>query len=132
MSELHIIRVSLMRILYFLTFITLVTWWPRLFSHDGTWDPLTGVGISFYAVASILALVGIAYPIQMIPLLLIQLLYKATWVLFVGLPITSSGAESAFAEELMIANSVGVVIDLLVIPWFFVFKKYFGLPKLKP
>ncbi len=132
MSELHIVRSTIMRVVYFLTFVGLVGWWPALFAHTGNWSPMEGVGISFYAVLSLLALVGVVYPIQMIPLMLAQLLYKSTWVLFVGLPILSTGVESSRTDEFMMANSVGMVIDVIAIPWIFLFKKYFGRPKLRP
>jgi hypothetical protein len=90
-------------------------------------EPFYAVAISFWLALSVMAIIGIIYPVKMLPLLLLQLLYKSFWLTAVGIPLWSLG-NLGNAEELFMANAIGVVLDVLVIPWVFVAKKYFTKP----
>lgn len=75
-------RLYVMRLLYLLNFVLLGSdVWPRLITHEGTWDPLPGVAFSFWAALSALSGLGLRYPLKMVPLLLLQLLYKWIWLI---------------------------------------------------
>jgi hypothetical protein len=60
----------------------------------------------------------------MLPVLLMQLLYKLIWLLAVGYPLLQAGPLDDYASSMMDAMRFGVVLDLIVIPWLFVFKAY--------
>jgi len=49
----------------------------------------------------------------MLPLLLLQLYYKSVWLIAVALPLWSSGRPPELTKTFVI----GVVGDLIVIPW---------------
>lgn len=119
------LRLYLMRGLYFLTFIGLVfdNWSTILFPTDQM-DTLTGVAISFWASYSLLMGMGIRYPIKMLPLLFLQLLYKSAWIIGTYLPATRTGALNEDLTSFFWICVVAIVLDLLVIPWKFVFRNY--------
>lgn len=115
------VRLVVLRVVYALNFVGLgVIVWPDLLTHTGSWDPFHGVAFSFWGALSLLMGVGIRYPLRMLPILVIQLLYKSIWLLAVWLPMWSAGQPVALTEQMV----MGAVVDLLVIPWPYVFATY--------
>lgn len=121
MTEVSTFRLYLMRLLYLLNFVMLgLQVWPVMINHVGAWDPVRGVAFIFWAALSALAGLGLRYPLKMVPLLLLQLLYKSIWVIAVALPLWS-----AFRSiELTKVMAYGAVVDLIVIPWPYVLANY--------
>ena len=107
-------RLYLMRLFYLLNFVLLgLQVWPELINHAGAWDPVKGVAFSFWAALSALSVLGLRYPLKMVPLLLLQLLYKSIWVIAVALPLWSTFRSL----ELTKIMGLGAVVDLIIIPW---------------
>jgi hypothetical protein len=120
-EQLSLFRLYLLRGMYLLNCVLLGSdVWPRIISHQGAWDPLPGVAFSFWAALSALSALGVPYPIAMLPLLFLQLFYKAVWLLAVGLPLQFAGP----AQEMSIVFGVGLLFDLIVIPWPYVWTRY--------
>jgi len=115
----------LMRILFVLTFLFLGRdAWTEIFSHIGQWKPLDGVAYSFWAAYSTIMILGLRQPLKMIPLLLLQFSYKLIWLIAVAVPLYKSNNFDE-AKELTIIFMIGVVLDILIIPWKYVFRNYF-------
>jgi hypothetical protein len=129
-EEVSLLRLYLMRTLYLLNFVMLAaSVWPGLINHGGRpWDPVRGVAVSCWAALSTLSVLGIRYPLKMVPLLLFQLFYKAVWVVAIGLPMKSAGLLDPVAAELFSVCSKGLVVDLIVIPWPYVIAHYVRAP----
>ena len=103
--------------------------WTEIFTHKGLWEPLPGVAFSFWAAFTALAILGLLHPLKMIPLLLVQFSYKLIWLIIVAFPLWSANQlTGSSAQGLTEANSIGIVIDLLVIPWSYVLKNYILKP----
>src|SRR5437588_12794399 len=77
---------------------------------------------------SLLAVLGIRYPLKMLPLLFFEFLWKALWVLQWGLPPLLAQQLSPEAQETLTSCLVGVVLVPLVMPWRYVFKQYLKAP----
>lgn len=120
------IRLIALRAYFLLTFVGMApSSLHYLATFEGPWDPYDGVVFSFWAALALLSGVGVFRPVQMIPLLLLKLLYKTLWLGFVGLPLYLQGTLSAAASELAFANGAGVVLSLLIIPWSYVLSRHF-------
>jgi hypothetical protein len=65
----------------------------------------------------------------MLPLLFIQLTYKTIWLLAVGLQLWLAGKIDPVAADLVRACAMGAIIDLIVIPWPYVWSNYISKPK---
>jgi hypothetical protein len=116
-----LLRLYLLRALYLLNFVLLgLDVWPAIVSEGGTWDPVRGVAFSFWGALSALSVLGLRYPLQMLPMLLLQFLYKAIWLLAIAVP-QWDGVRSL---DLTNAMLFGLLIDLIVIPWPYVFRNY--------
>jgi len=120
-EEVSTFRLYLMRSAYLLNFVGLgSSVWPGLVNHEGAWDPLHGVAFSFWAAFAALMGLGIRYPLQMLPLLLLQLFYKAVWLIVVALPLRSAGQSTELTKTFVI----GAVACLVVVPWPYVLANY--------
>lgn len=120
-DSISLFRLYLLRALYLLNFGLLgLDIWPSILSEGGSWEPVRGVAFSFWGALSLLSAFGLRYPLQMIPVLLMQFLYKVIWLLAIALPQWNS------VRSLELTNSmlIGLIIDLVVIPWPYVFRNY--------
>ena len=124
-EQVSIFRLYLMRLLYLLNFVMLgLQVWPTIINHVGAWEPVKGVAFSFWAALSALSVLGLRYPLKMVPLLLLQMLYKSIWVIAVALPLWSTFRSI----ELTRTMGMGAVVDLFVIPWPYVITNYMKKP----
>ncbi len=124
-------RIYLLRF-YYVVIIALLGFqvWNEIFTHEGLWQPLPAVAYSFWAAFSALAILGLIHPLKMIPLLLVQFSYKLIWLIIAAYPLWSANQlTGSSAQCLFQANSMGVIIDLLVIPWPYVLKNFISKPK---
>src|SRR5476651_2624137 len=124
MTEVSLFRLYLMRALYLLIVVGLAfDIWPQFIQHA---KPLTlwhGVGISLLTALSVLAVLGLRYPLKMLPLLFFELVWKAIWLIAIALPLWSAGHMDADTASTVQDCLVGVVF-LIVIPWPYVVANY--------
>jgi len=124
-EDISTFRLSLMRFLYLLNLVGLgFSVWPGLIKHPDAWDPLQAVAICFWAALSVLMGLGIRYPMKMLPLFFLQLFYKAIWLIVVALPLRSAGRSIDLTRPFVI----GVVLDLIAIPWPYVLANFVRMP----
>ena len=122
-------RLYLMRGLYLLVFAYLSTsMWPLLIHHRPWDDLMHGVAISLLAALGMLMALGIRYPLQMLPVMLFEFLWKAVWVAAIGLPLWHAGKLDADAAETFQACLVGVILVPLIIPWPYFWAHYIKAP----
>jgi hypothetical protein len=125
-GEVSRLRLHGLRATYLLLVVGLgATIVPGIFSHA----PMArGVIPSLLGAVWLLALVGLRYPLQMLPLLLFELAWKTTWLIAFGLPQWSSGQlPPTFADDFQ-AIIAGMILMPLVIPWGYVHRHYVRRP----
>jgi hypothetical protein len=76
----------------------------------------------------VLALLGLRYPLQMLPLLMFEFVWKTIWLVDFGLPQYSSARRPPTFDEDFKAIALGVVLMPLVIPWPYVWRHYVKRP----
>lgn len=124
MNEVSLFRLYLLRALYLLIIVGLgIVVWPGVIHHDKPWELMEGVVQCMLAAFSALSVLGLRYPLKMLPLLLWELLWKSIWLIIVALPLWFSGQmdEKTWATA---SSCLLVVIFPFVIPWRFVFAHY--------
>jgi hypothetical protein len=121
-----IFRHTLLRIFYGMAVLMLgLDVWTEIFTHAEAWQPLPAVAFSFWGAFSLLAILGIIHPLKMIPLLLVQFSYKLVWLTIVAWPLWVAGElAGSNAVGLTTANGIGLMLDLLFIPWGYVLRYY--------
>lgn len=129
MNDVSSFRLYVLRATYLLIVVGLgMMIWPLLLDAPETAEHFRGVTWCLLSTVGVLALLGLRYPVRMLPLLLFELIWKATWVVAIGLPLRSAGPlEGAFAET-WFANLFGLVILPLAIPWGHVYRRYIREP----
>ena len=124
MKEVSILRLYLMRAMYLLISVGLgFTIWPQILHHPTPWSLWHGVGCSLLGAVSILALLGIRYPLKMLPVFFFELIWKSIWLLAVALPLWTSNQMDADNLETA-QNCLMAVIIPFVIPWRYVWVNY--------
>ena len=128
-SDVSTFRLYLLRAMYAFTFVGLaLARWPGILTPPpGISHPAPVVSM-FPGALSLLALLGIRYPLQMLPLLFFELLWKVMWLAAWGLPLWSAGRLAPDSEQTLISNLVGVALVPLAIPWGYVFEQYVRAP----
>jgi hypothetical protein len=101
--------------------------WPLVVQHATPFPLMRGVALSLLAALSAVALLGIRYPLQMLPLLFFEMAWKAIWLLAFAVPLGLSGQIDPAAMETITACLMAVVVPL-VIPWSYVFENYLQKP----
>jgi hypothetical protein len=119
------LRLNLLRAMYLLIAVGLgLTIWPLILSPP---TPTPGPGSVVRALLgglSLICVLGLRYPLQMLPILLFELLWKLIWVLLIALPAWLHGNWDDYAAETLFACLIGVVLVPLVLPWGHVWRHY--------
>ena len=132
MSEVSTFRLYLVRAMYLFTVVGLAIEKLPALLHPANLSPTDSVVLSVLGATALLAVVGIRYPLKMLPLLFFEFAWKSIWVLAFGLPLSLSGGldpnVSFGGTETLIACVVGVVLVPLVTPWGYVLEHYLKAP----
>lgn len=129
MSELSTFRLYLLRAMYIFMFVGLaIVKWPAIFNPPPGLSYSGSVVGSVLLAISLLALLGVRYPVKMLPLLFFEFLWKFIWVLGWGLPPFLADQLTPEVEQALIAYLVGLVLVPLAMPWGYVFKHYVMAP----
>ena len=129
MQEVSILRLYLLRATYLLIVVGMgLQIWPLILRHPTDVEHMKGVVRSVLGAVTLLAALGIRYPIKMLPLLFFELAWKSIWVLSFGLPLWSAHQLDADTAETMKACLMGVVLFPLMIPWGYVLTHYVKAP----
>jgi membrane protein YdbS with pleckstrin-like domain len=100
-----------------------LTIWPGILNPEKHWALMNGVVVCMLGAMSALAVLGLRYPLQMLPLLFFELAWKTFWLLRIALPLWSSNHLDADTAETA-TECLIVVIYLFLIPWRYVFANY--------
>lgn len=127
-DRLSVARMNVMRIGYAVMGIGIaVRNWPLFINRDEPWPLYEGVTKYMLVAMGLLALLGLRYPMKMLPILLFETAWKLLWLGGIAVPLWLGDGMDARTSE--VAGSVlFVVIILAVIPWRYVFKQYVRKP----
>jgi hypothetical protein len=121
-GEVSLVRLYVLRATYLLLVIGL----GGMIIPDVVSHPLISRGVipSLLGAVWLLAFIGLKYPLEMLPLLMFEFLWKSLWAVAYGLPQWSAGQlPPTFAEDAFNIG-VGVILMPLVIPWGYAYRHY--------
>jgi hypothetical protein len=102
--------------------------WSAILHHAGPWDFWDGVGHSFLGALTALSLIGLRYPVRMIPLLVFEFAWKLVWTLAIYLPQYLGHRVDHSTAANFIAIAAGVVVVPLLLPWSYIWNTYVTAP----
>ena len=124
MTDVPLWRLYLLRTTYLIVATGLgVEVWPGIVHHVRPWQLMQGVVSCVLGAVGLLAVLGLRYPLQMIPLLLFELAWKSIWLGVVALPLWSAGTMDADTWDTASACLMGVIFPV-AIPWRYVVANY--------
>jgi hypothetical protein len=122
--EVSLFRLYTLRAAYFVMAAGLGTFiWPTVIHHTSELAATHGVQVALLAGLGATAALGLRYPVQMLPVLLFEFIWKAIYLIAFALPLWSAHQiNAATAED--IKAVLMVVIFIPLIPWRYVFAQY--------
>jgi len=125
--NISLFRLYLLRALYALLAVAEGFIQISLFLHHGHWTQATGVAHCFLLALAILSIVGVRYPLKMLPLLIYEILWKSIWLVGIALPLWLANQVDADTRKSFF--EIGPVIVIIpIIPWRYVFQNYIVKP----
>lgn len=101
--------------------------WPLVIHHTSDIAMTSGIRLSLFGGLGLISVLGLRYPVQMIPVLLFELTWKAVYLVFFALPLwRAHQITDGVAED--IKAVLMVVIFLPLIPWGYVVRNYLMKP----
>ena len=117
--RLYVLRVSYALIAFGLAMLT----WPDILQLHPASSLMQGVVRSMLAAVGLGALLGVRYPLQMLPVLMFEIAWKVIWLAAVALPLWLAGQMDAATQATAI-ECLGLVIVVAVMPWRYVLAHY--------
>jgi hypothetical protein len=116
-------RLYLLRLLYAaIAFLMGSQIWPIVMQH-GQLKLMHSVALAMLGALSATAVLGIRYPLQMLPLLFFEFAWKAIWLAAFALPEALKGPLPADYAQSVIDTAIVVIIPI-ILPWRYVIDTY--------
>jgi hypothetical protein len=97
------------------------------FLHHAPWTLASGAAHSFLLALALLSIVGIRYPLGMLPLLVYELLWKMIWLCGIALPLWAANQLDADTRKSFL-EIAPIVILFPLLPWGYIFSNYLKKP----
>ena len=124
MHEVSLIRLYTLRICYLILAVGLGLYvWPSVIHHSTDFAIAHGIRFSLLAGLGLTAVLGLRYPVQMLPLLIFEFAWKIIYLLAFALPLWSAHQLTpAMVQD--VQACIMVVIFIPLVPWRYVVRHY--------
>ena len=117
-------RINAMRLLFLLMALVMGSVvWSQLLFDSADWPVARGLSKSMLAALALVSVLGVRYPLQMLPLMIYELAWKTIWLLLIALRAWVAGKWNADIQSLF-ADCVGIVAAYFIVPWRYVWARY--------
>lgn len=130
MKTVSTLRLNLLRLFYLILVLGIgleLHVWSAMISQVYSMEMDSGIKICMLFALSVLSILGLRYPLQMLPVLFWEFTWKASWLLAVALPHWHRGQWSNDLGANAFAIGM-VVIFIPLVPWSYVFEHYVRKP----
>lgn len=118
-------RLHLLRATYLLISLGLaLSFGPDLLNPSPDWARRQGSTAALLGGVACLCALGLRYPLQMLPMLLFELVWKLIWLLAIGWPLWRAGLATPAVLSNAVECAAGVALVALVLPWRHVWRQY--------
>ena len=124
MTEVPVWRLYVLRAAYLVLAVGLgLTVGPKILLGVPASSLAQGVVRAMLAALALLSVLGLRYPLQMLPLIFFELAWKTIWLGVVAYPAWATGRMTADTLQ-MTRECIGIVVVPLLIPWGYVASHY--------
>ncbi len=121
-------RINAMRFLFLLMALVMGGFvWSQLLFESADWPVMRGLAKSMLAALALLSLLGVRYPMQMLPLMLYEIAWKTIWLTLIAGRAWMAGKWNADIEGLF-TDCIGIVIAFFIVPWRYVWARHVMQP----
>ncbi|MFO1241409.1 MAG: hypothetical protein U1E64_13805 [Sphingomonadaceae bacterium] len=121
-------RINAMRFLFLLIAFAMGSFvWSQLLFESADWPVMRGLAKSMLAALALLSLIGIRYPLQMLPLMLYEIAWKTIWLTLIAGRAWMAGKWTPDIEG-MFTECIGIVVAYFIVPWRYVWARYVVQP----
>lgn len=116
-SDVSIFRLYLLRLMYLLLSVGLgIMMWPGILNPPIDLPHINTAARSLLGAITLLALLGVRYPLKMMPLLFFEMLWKSIWLLAFALPRWSAGTMDQNMQGELYSYIFTVILLAVVLP----------------
>ena len=125
-------RINAMRVIFLLMagVMGAMFVWPQLLFESADWDVMRGLAKSMLAALAVMSLLGVRYPMQMLPLMLYEITWKTIWIVLIAGRAWMAGKWTPDIEGLFY-DCIGIIIAYFIVPWRYVWARY-GVQPMEP
>jgi hypothetical protein len=117
-------RINAMRFVFLLMALVMGSVvWQQLLFESADWPVARGLAKSMLAALALMSLLGVRYPLQMLPLMLYEIAWKTIWIILIAGRAWIAGKWNADIEGLF-TDCIGIVIAYFIVPWRYVWARY--------
>lgn len=130
MKPVSILRLNLLRLFYLVLIIGIgleMHVWFKMIYRVYSMELDSGTVICMLFALSVLSILGLRYPLKMLPVLFWEITWKTSWLLSVALPHWLRGQWSEDLGSTTFAVGA-IVIFIPLVPWSYVFEQYVKQP----
>jgi len=121
-------RIHCIRLVFLLMacFMGYFVWYNLLFASADVPVPQT-LSRSMLAALALLSLLGVRYPVQMLPLMIYEVAWKTIWLVLIAFRAWLAGKWTPDIESLF-NDCIGIVLAYIFMPWRYVWARYVVQP----
>ncbi|MCA0244113.1 MAG: hypothetical protein LCI02_25125 [Proteobacteria bacterium] len=130
MWRIHLLRLAYLLMAGVMGFFV----WQQVLFEIGPWPAPRVAAKSMLAALALLSVLGLKYPLQMLPIMLLEVLWKTVAIVLIILPAWLGGRMTP-EQYVLFTECIGIVLVYLVMPWRYVWARYVrhpGEPWLQP
>jgi hypothetical protein len=121
-------RINTMRFIFLLMALIMGSAvWQQVLTEWTTMDMNRGLAKSMLAALALMSLLGVRYPLQLLPLMLYEMAWKTVWIVFIAGRNWMAGTVTPQIEGLF-WECIGIVVAYVVVPWPYIWARYFAQP----
>jgi hypothetical protein len=120
-------RLYILRLCYAILAVGLGSAQIPAFLHHPHWTQAGAVAHSFFLALALLSIVGIRFPLRMLPLLVFELLWKLIWLCGIALPLWVADQVDADTRRSFF-EIAPVIILFPLLPWRYILSTYVRKP----
>ncbi|MBS0273604.1 MAG: hypothetical protein JSR55_04215 [Proteobacteria bacterium] len=122
-GDISLWRINLLRLGYFIMAGGMGSIIVPAFLHHRPWEFTHGVMNSMLLAMAVLALLGLRYPLKMLPLVFWEMIWKIVWLGAIAYPAWRNGTMDAGMEANLFPCAL-VAIFLVIVPWDYVWRNF--------
>ena len=122
-------RINAMRFVFLLMAVIMggLFVWPQVLFESADWEVMRGLAKSMLAALALMSLLGVRYPLQMLPLMLYEIAWKTIWLVLIAGRAWLAGEWAPVIDGLFY-DCIGIIIAFFIVPWRYVWARYFKQP----